>query len=108
MAIIPAPPAEIIPPQPLAVPEAEALIIAATIETDLTASSQALLDLSLTEAPLKPSRSKGLVLLAGLLVLLLGSTTISLFAWWQLSPQSFSQVCRQLPQKVRELCPGRE
>jgi protein phosphatase len=108
MAIIPAPPAEIIPPQPLVVPDAEALIISAPIETGLTASSQALLDLSLTEAPLKPSRSKGLVLLAGLLVLLLGSTTISLFAWWQLSPQSFSQVCRQLPQKVRELCPGRE
>ncbi|BAZ85512.1 protein phosphatase 2C domain-containing protein [Dolichospermum compactum] len=111
MAIIPAPPAEIIPPQPLAVPDAEALIITDPIETDLTASSQALLDLSLTEeptAPLKPSKGKGLVLLAGLLVLLLGSTTVSLFAWWQLSPQSFSQICRQLPQKVRELCPGRE
>jgi protein phosphatase len=111
MAIIPAPPAEIIPPQPLAIPDAEALIITAPIETDLTASSQALLDLNLTEeptAPTKPSQGKGLVLFAGLLVLLLGSTTISLFAWWQLSPQSFSQICRQLPQKVREFCPGRE
>ena len=111
MAIIPAPPAEIIPPQPLAVPDAEALIIAAPIETDLTTSSQALLDLSLTEAPtapIKPSRGKGLVIFAGLLVILLGSSTVGLFAWWQLSPQSFSQVCRQLPQRVRELCPGRE
>ena len=73
MAIIPAPPAEIIPPQPLAVPDAEALIIAAPIETDLTTSSQALLDLSLTEAPtapIKPSRGKGLVIFAGLLVIL--------------------------------------
>jgi protein phosphatase len=111
MAIIPAPPAEIIAPQPLAVPDAEALIIAAPIEIDLTESSQALLDLNLTEeptTPIKPSKGKGLVLFAGLLVLLLGSSTLGLVAWWQLSPQSFSQVCRQLPQKVREFCPGRE
>ena len=111
MAIIPAPPAEIIPPPPIAVPDAEALIISAYIETDLTASSQALLNLNLTQevtAAIKPSRGKGLALFAQILVLLLGSTTLSLFAWWQLSPQSFSQVCRQLPQKVREFCPGRE
>ncbi len=111
MAIIPSPPAEIIPPQPLAVADAESLIIAAPTEATLTESSQALLDLNLTEepiAPIKPSKGKGLVLFAGLLVLLLGSSTIGLFAWWQLSPQSFLQVCRQLPQKVREFCPGRE
>jgi protein phosphatase len=111
MAIIPAPPAEIIPPPPIAVPDAEALIISAYIETDLTASSQALLNLNLTQevtAAIKPSRGKGLALFTGLLVLLLGGTTLSLFAWWQLSPQSFSQVCRQLPQKVQEFCPGRE
>ncbi|MDD1438613.1 serine/threonine-protein phosphatase, partial [Dolichospermum sp. ST_sed10] len=111
MAIIPAPPAEIIPPPPIAIPDSEALIISASIETDLTVSSQALLDLNLTEkatAAIKPPKGRGLALFTGLLVLLVGSTTLGLFAWWQLSPQSFSQVCRQLPQKVREFCPGRE
>ncbi|MTJ51484.1 serine/threonine-protein phosphatase [Anabaena sp. UHCC 0253] len=112
MAIVPAPPAEIIPPQPLAVPDAEALIIATPWEEDLAESSQALLDLSLTEAPtpapIKPTKGKSLGLFAGLLVLLLGSTTLGLLAWWQLYPQSFQQVCRQLPQKMREFCPGKE
>jgi protein phosphatase len=111
MAIIPVPPAEIIPPPPIAVPDAESLIIATPIETDLAESSQALLNLNLTEeatAPIKSSRGKALVLFAGILVLLLGTTTLGLFAWWQLYPQSFQQVCRQLPQKVREFCPGRE
>jgi protein phosphatase len=111
MAIIPAPPAEIIAPQPLAVPDSDELIIPPSIEIDLTESSQALLDLNLSAEPVTPikaSRSKGLVLFTGLLVLLLGSSTLGLFAWWQLYPQSFQQVCRQLPQKVREFCPGRE
>ncbi len=111
IAIIPTPPAEIVPPQPLAVPDAEALIITASLETDLAESSQALLNLNLTEeatAPIKSSRGKGLLLFTGLLVLILGSTTLGLFTWWQLYPQSFQQVCRQLPPKVREFCPGRE
>jgi protein phosphatase len=111
MAIIPSPPAEIIPPQPLAVPDAEALVIVAPIEEAFTVSSQALLNLSLTEAPtapLKSSRGRSLVLFAQVLVLLLASSTLGLFAWWQLYPQSFQQVCRQLPQSVQEFCPGRE
>jgi len=108
IAIIPAPPAEIIPPQPLAVADPEALMTIPPIEIDLTASSQALLNLNLTQTTsmrIKPSR-----VAVGLLILFLGTSTLGLglFAWWQLFPQSFSQLCRQLPQNVREFCPGRE
>lgn len=80
-------------------------------------SSQALLDLDLTEEPAnepmptpvqKPKRPKPLVLVGGLLVLLLGGTSLGLFAWWQLNPQTFQQMCRQLPQRMQQLCPQRK
>lgn len=78
----------------------------------LTESSQALLDLDLTEEPTptptpvkKPSRGKPLLLLGGLLILLVGVTSLGLFAWWQLNPQSLQQMCRQLPQRVQRFCP---
>lgn len=108
MAIIPAPPAEIVSPSPLAVADAEALIVSTLIETDLAASSQALLNLSLNEeatTPISPSQGKSWVLFVVFLLLLMGSTSVGLFAWWELYPQSFQQVCRQLPEKVRKFCP---
>lgn len=108
MAIIPAPPAEIVSPSPLAVADAEALIVSTLIETDLAASSQALLNLSLNEeatTPISPSKGKSWVLFVVFLLLLMGSTSVGLFAWWELYPQSFQQVCRQLPEKVRKFCP---
>ncbi|NEU72543.1 serine/threonine-protein phosphatase [Hassallia byssoidea VB512170] len=84
-------------------------------QPELTDSSQALLDLDIpsAEAPAvsatptevtKPRRGKVWVLLSGMLALLVGST-MGLFAWSQLNPQGFQQTCRQLPQKVQQLCP---
>lgn len=84
-------------------------------QSELTDSSQALLDLDIpsAEAPAvsatptevkKPRRGKVWVLLSGVLALLVGST-MGLFAWSQLNPQGFQQTCRQLPQKVQQLCP---
>jgi protein phosphatase len=91
-------------------------------ESSLAESSQALLDLDLDldldlpEEPIstpvpKPkqvSRVKPLVLAGGLLTLLVGSTSLGLFAWWQLNPQGFQQVCRQLPQTMQSICPQRK
>ncbi|AFZ25283.1 serine/threonine protein phosphatase [Cylindrospermum stagnale PCC 7417] len=82
-------------------------------ESALAESSQALLDLDFTAEPTpspvkKPILGKSLVLLVGLLVLLVGGTSLGLFAWWQLNPQSFQQMCRQYPQKLQLLCPQRE
>lgn len=108
MAIIPSPPAEIVSPSPVAVADPEALIVSTPVETDLAASSQALLNLSLNEeatTPIPPSQGKSWVLFVVFLLLLMGSTSVSLFAWWELYPQSFQQVCRQLPEKVRKFCP---
>jgi protein phosphatase len=84
-------------------------------QPELADSSQALLeeDIPPTEAPpvsvaptevKKPLRGKVWVLLSGVLALLAG-TTMGLFAWSQLNPQGFQQTCRQLPQKVQQLCP---
>jgi protein phosphatase len=44
-------------------------------------------------------------MLGGMLALLVGSTSLGLFAWWQINPQGFQQMCRQLPQKVQQSCP---
>ena len=92
--------------------------------TSFTESSQALLDLDLNldldldlseELPLnpeipptlitKPKWDKRLVMLGGVLALLVGGTSLGLFAWWQINPQGFQQMCRQLPQKVQSACP---
>ncbi|WP_375515349.1 PP2C family protein-serine/threonine phosphatase [uncultured Nostoc sp.] len=85
-----------------------------------TESSQVLLDLDLdldmSEEPLlspeipptlitKPNRGKRLVMLGGVLALLVGGTSLGLFAWWQFNPQGFQQMCRQLPQRIQQLCP---
>ncbi|MEA5601298.1 protein phosphatase 2C domain-containing protein [Nostoc sp. UHCC 0252] len=88
----------------------------------LTESSQTLLDLDLdldldiSEEPFispeipqtlitKPNLSKRLVKLGGVLALLVGGATLGLFAWLQINPQGFQQMCRQLPQKAQQLCP---
>ncbi|MEH2291074.1 PP2C family protein-serine/threonine phosphatase [Nostoc sp.] len=88
--------------------------------TSFTESSQILLDLDLDLAlpedpPLspeipptlitKPKRGKRLVMLGGVLALLVGGTSLGLFAWWQINPQGFQQMCRQLPQKMQSVCP---
>ncbi|MEH2006816.1 hypothetical protein [Nostoc sp.] len=53
----------------------------------------------------KPHRGKRLVMLGGVLALLVGGTSLGLFAWWQINPQGLQQMCRQLPQRVQQLCP---
>ncbi|MEA5623404.1 protein phosphatase 2C domain-containing protein [Nostoc sp. UHCC 0251] len=94
--------------------------------TSFTESSQALLDLDLdldlnldlSEEPFptpvmppsfkrkpKKRRGKGLTMLGGVLALLVGGTSLGLLAWWQINPQGFQQICRQLPQGVQQLCP---
>ncbi|AKG23547.1 PP2C family protein-serine/threonine phosphatase [Calothrix sp. 336/3] len=81
-------------------------------ESELTASSQALLDLELPAAPVMsapvtptPPRRNTWILLLGIVALLIGGTSFGLFAWWQTNPQSFIQRCRQLPQKLEQFCP---
>ncbi len=89
--------------------------------TAFTESSQALLDLDLdldvSEEPIinpeipptlieKPKLRQRLVILGGILVLLAGGTSLGLFAWWQINPQGFEQMCRQLPQRVQQVCSG--
>jgi protein phosphatase len=74
------------------------------------------LDLDLSEEPIpsfeippslkrKPKRDKRLPILGGVLALLVGGTSLGLLAWWQINPQGFQQMCRQLPQGVQQLCP---
>jgi protein phosphatase len=88
-----------------------------------TESSQTLLDLDLdldiSEEPVtspeipptlitKPNWDKRLVLLGGVLALLVGGTSLGFIAWWQINPQGFQQMCRQLPQRVQQFClPGK-
>ncbi|MEH2293552.1 MAG: hypothetical protein V7K31_10700 [Nostoc sp.] len=52
----------------------------------------------------KAHRGKRLVMLGGVLALLVGGTTLGLFALWQINPQGLQQMCGQLPQRVRQLC----
>lgn len=82
------------------------------LESDFAESSQALLDLELPNEAAVPTapvavtaKKKPLLWLVGLLLLLLASSSIGLFAWWKYNPRSFGQVCRQLPQQVQRICP---
>ncbi|MBD2362348.1 protein phosphatase 2C domain-containing protein [Anabaena minutissima FACHB-250] len=107
------------PPQPLVeIPEElepteteESALAEIEPQSTLAESSQALLDLELTEEPsppppTKPShRRKSLLVVGGVLALLMGSTGVGLFALWQLYPQTFQQMCQKLPQQVKQLCP---
>ncbi|ODG96186.1 serine/threonine protein phosphatase [Nostoc sp. KVJ20] len=85
-----------------------------------TESSQTLLDLDLeldlVEEPIlnpeipptlitKPNLGKRLVTLGGVLALLVVGTSVGLFTWWQVNPQGFQQMCRQLPQSLQQVCP---
>lgn len=77
-------------------------------EFGFTESSQALLDLDITAEEAtstveKPNQSKRLSLVACLLVLFFGGVGLGLFAWQQLNPQGFQQLCRQLP-GVQQFC----
>jgi protein phosphatase len=109
------------PDYPVHVPQ-EPENVALTIEppeSTFTESSQALLNLDLPEsepenpAPavptptqIKPRKGRWLIT-TGLLLLLVGGTGLSIFAWWQINPQSFQQQCEKLPQTVQKLCPPR-
>ncbi|MEH2321779.1 hypothetical protein [Nostoc sp.] len=77
------------------------------------------LDLDLSEEPFtnpkipptlitKPHRGKRLVVLGGVLALLVGGTSLGLFVLWQINPQGLQQMCRQLPQRIQQLCPPRK
>jgi protein phosphatase len=88
---------------------------AAQPEQELAESSQALLDLRLSEdepvtnnAPAasknKPKRNP-IVLLFIVLLLLIGGTALGLLAWWLIQPKSFNTTCKQLPPQVRGVCP---
>ena len=84
-------------------------------QEELAESSQALLDLRLSEdepvtttAPTttkKKSKRNPILLLGGLLLFLLFGTALGLLAWWLISPKSFNTTCKQLPQEVQEVCP---
>ncbi|WP_414550304.1 protein phosphatase 2C domain-containing protein [Anabaena sp. CCY 0017] len=84
-------------------------------EYSFAESSQALLDLDLTldnlpDSPIptpvkKPTPRKPVVLVGTLLAVLVGGTSLGLFALWQLNPQGFQQICRQLPQVMQPICP---
>ncbi|MBF2006404.1 MAG: protein phosphatase 2C domain-containing protein [Chlorogloeopsis fritschii C42_A2020_084] len=83
-------------------------------EPELAQSSQLLLDLDIsepatataTQIPTKsqPRQHKPKFMLIGLLIVLLGGTTVAFYAWSQFHAQSFQQLCRQLPQITRQFC----
>lgn len=66
-----------------------------------------------TEEPIpslgkKSNLGKSLVLFGGLLLLLLGGTSVGLFAWSQLNPAAFQRMCQQLGPRVQQFCPQRK
>ncbi|MEO0932685.1 MAG: protein phosphatase 2C domain-containing protein [Cyanobacteria bacterium J06641_2] len=84
-------------------------------EPELAESSQALLDLRLSDdepldkkapTPVKKKQLRNpIVLLAGLLLFLLVGTALGLLAWWLIQPKSFNDTCKKLPQEVQGICP---
>jgi protein phosphatase len=92
----------------------EVLEEAAQPEPELAESSQALLDLRLSEdepvavndsPPVKKKRSRNpIILLLIASLLLIGGTALALLGWWLIEPKSFNTTCKQLPQQVR-FCP---
>ncbi|MBK1986077.1 protein phosphatase 2C domain-containing protein [Sphaerospermopsis aphanizomenoides BCCUSP55] len=113
--LVPVPPASIVvesTEEELAItaPQTETSELEVSTTETLTDSSQALLNLDLAEKPALPptkerSRGRLVVMLGGFLVLLVGGTGLGLFAWWQLQPESFGKVCRQLPPQLEKFCP---
>jgi protein phosphatase len=88
------PVAEVLEPEPQPEPEPE------SPDTDTEMAAEPIPDPEI----LPKRRSKKLVLLGGLLVVLLGSTGIGLFAWSYLYPRSFEKTCSQLPPSVQQIC----
>jgi len=91
-------------------PQVEIIEAEKTAEFAFAESSPVLLDLDITAeeataTPIQPSRGKLAVLVGGLLLLLLGGTTLGLFVLSQLQPQTLQQICRQLPPSVQQVCP---
>jgi protein phosphatase len=86
-----------------------------TSEQELAESSQALLDLRLSEdepvttttpvAAKKKSKPNPILLLAGLLLLIVGGSALALLAWWLIEPKSFNTTCKQLPPQLERVCP---
>ena len=84
-------------------------------EQELAESSQALLDLRLSDdetvsstAPVatkKKSKGNPVLFLGRLLLLLIGATALGLLAWWLIQPKSFNRTCKQLPQEIQKVCP---
>ncbi|MDF5706799.1 MAG: protein phosphatase 2C domain-containing protein [Nostoc sp. S4] len=120
--VTPIPPVEIVEPE-IEQPEEPEELQEQEEPTSLAESSQALLDLDLDldipEEPVttpeipptlieKPRLPKRLLMLGGVLVLLAGGTSLGLFAWWQINSQGFEQLCRQLPSRVQQVCPGKK
>lgn len=79
---------------------------------ELAASSQALLELDVSELPARDKtqtpakrqgRRKWWVLLGGLLAFV-GGASLGFVAWSRLSPETFQQTCGQLPEKVQQVC----
>ncbi|MEH2379271.1 MAG: protein phosphatase 2C domain-containing protein [Nostoc sp.] len=102
--------------EPISFTESSQTLPDLDLDLDLNLGLDLDLDLDLSEEPFvspeipptlitKPKRDKRLVRLGGVLALLVGGTSLGLFAWWQINPQGFQQMCRQLPQRVQQLCP---
>lgn len=87
-------------------------------ELELIETTQAFLELDVkaeavvkdkTQTPVKTlHRPSWWMWFGGLLILLVGATSLGLFAWWKLSPQTFQPTCRQLPLRMQRFCETRE
>ncbi|BAY76663.1 protein-serine/threonine phosphatase [Nostoc linckia NIES-25] len=122
--VTPTPPVEVLEPEIEQLVEEEELPELEEELTSFTESSEESLDLDLDldtpkepvtipttpEIPPtlieKPRLRKPLLMLGGVLALLVGGTGIGLLAWSQINPQGFGQMCRQLPSRVQQVCPG--
>jgi protein phosphatase len=89
-------------------PQVEVIEAEKTEDFAVEETQPVLIDVEITEEATpnpvpQPSRGKLLALVGGLL-LLLGATTLGLLIWSQLQPQTFQQMCSQLPPGMQPLC----
>lgn len=98
----------------LAAIETESSLAEIEPTSTLAESSQALLNLELTEEPSpaptppqKPQR-KPLLILGGVIVMLVGSAGFVLLALSQIYPKNFQEECQKLPLIVQRLCPRQQ
>jgi protein phosphatase len=109
-------PPETSPPEEYALAAIETESSLAEIEppSTLAESSQALLNLELTEepspAPTPPRKRQRqpLLMLAVVIVMLVGSAGLALLALSQIYPQPFQQACQKLPDGLQQLCPRQQ